>query len=246
MECPSVFLSECWSGYNPLAHNSRGTLVVPPDLNEKPYDSAPDVKGDLTKKECLIYNFEDHSLRLLLLGHHSFNRIAWLGKSQDYTRVLIVRDPFNMLASKLRWARGEKHAPSTNTLFTTRDLWKAYAKLYLRMVDIQSNTVCIDYNSWFSREDQRASYAKELGLGTHNKGINRVARYGPTRWGDSFDGLTYDGAAQEMQTLSRWKAFKSDELYLKLVRDRELIDLSRKIYSGCPQIDEACEYVSCV
>ena len=52
--------------------------------------------------------------------------------------------------------------------------------------------------------------------------------------GGSFDGMSYDGRACEMNVLERWKYFARDPLYRELLDDAELIDLSAHIFGAPP------------
>ena len=77
----------------------------------------------------------------------------------------------------------------------------------------------------------------KLGLTWNDKSLNKVARWGIVTWGDSFDGMEYDGKASQMKVLERWKNFKDDPFYLSLFNDRELVELSETIFGHLPETE---------
>lgn len=243
MEVPSIFINNCYSTANPLKFNSEMNQVIPPSKEEMPIERKEKIQNK-ENRSCLIYNFEDQRLSYIKYFQTKINRVAWLGKSQKYYKVIIIRDPFNLLASKLKWARGQENAPSLNNLFFVRNQWKQYAKFYLANYKKQEEIICIDYNSWFTNEAKRKEYANRLDLMSHEEGVKKVAQYGPTKWGDSFDGLKYENKAQEMKVLERWKIFQTDEFYLKLIKDEELIRLAKAIYSDFSLVNEAIDFAN--
>ena len=232
LDGPSIFANDCNFHGGPYRTGNRINIVTPPSTEECP---APEVKN---KVHCLIYNFEDKNIHSISLMHTRFNRIAWLGKSNKLIRILILRDPFNMIASKFHWSKGKKIAPNRENLMHSVYLWKQYAGIYLKNMDNYSDYLCIDYNSWFKFENVKKLYARRLELISYSKGVDLVARYGPAQWGDSFDGFEYDNQAQSMNVLTRWKHYISDSHYKNLINDQELIGLTKIIYKDFPEIEE--------
>ena len=157
--------------------------------------------------------------------------------------ICVLRDPFNLLASKLRWSHGKKYAPSINEVFEAKNQWLEYARLYLQQQN-DSRIIWVNFNSWFASERMREHYADRLNLDCSHRGLNIVAKYGPATWGDSFDELSFDEHAQQMKVFERWKNYRSNETFRTLVKDSELITLSKKIYDGFPDISEAINFAA--
>jgi hypothetical protein len=98
-------LNDCTPGENPLASCSRGNSLVYGWAGEHRYFAwDQEVAGRHAKKGTLIHNYEDCNFRDMLERVSSAQEDAWLGASQARQNVLILRDPFNLFASKLRWA----------------------------------------------------------------------------------------------------------------------------------------------
>jgi len=52
--------------------------------------------------------------------------------------------------------------------------------------------------------------------------------------GSSWDKRTFDGRAQQMKVLERWKCYKNDKRYLELCSDPVLISLSERYFDFNP------------
>ena len=101
----------------------------------------------------------------------------------------------------------------------------------------------INYNAWFLDQNYRRELSRKFNLEFNDRGINIVAKWGPTRWGDSFDGTKYDGKATQMQVLDRWRTYKDDPFYRNLLKDPEVWQLSQRIFGNIPGTEELSEKV---
>ncbi len=243
LSTPSVFLNTCSHIKNPLEKHQTATLFDPAIMNEVNLSEIQLLERGFCADKLLIYNFEEKKLLTIRLMHNVINRTAWLGPASRFDRILVIRDPYNLMASKLRWHRGCNVKPSIEALYGARDMWIRYAEAYLR--SLRSGAYLgIDYNTWFTSNESRETYAERLGLASSDKGLDRVARYGPTTWGDSFDGMSYDKNAQQMNTLRRWETYADDQLFRDLVMYDPLRKRAAAIYSGMPEIVEALDTFS--
>lgn len=251
------FLNNCRPNSNPLqTHESSESRVC--DL-----DIEAEARGQLSPKDWFIYNFEDCSLGDLPGRLFEANRLRWIGPSGRRIRLVVHRDVFNLFASKLRWAYGRKCRPSFESITRLVNIWKDYARLFLVVGEqsvtansesaggqhdcrarlhgderssksTQVDTLLVRYNDWVRDSGYRRQLAQRLGLEFTDAGFNEVAKWGPVTWGDSFDGLDYEGRAQEMKVLERWKNFVDDGFYRRLFRDGELIELSNMVFGEVP------------
>jgi hypothetical protein len=199
-------------------------------------DWDQEVSGRHAKKGTLIYNYEDCDFRELESRTADAQEDEWLGKGPRED-LLIVRDPFNLIASRLRWARGKKWTPSLDQFPLFRELWKAYAREFLRETRYLKNPICVSYNHWFCSRKYRDELGGRLGFQNRDRGLEEVAKWGPTIWGDSFDELKLDGMAQRMKVLERWKDYVDDEFFRAQFTDPELLELSERIFGPLPGTD---------
>ena len=141
---------------------------------------------------------------------------------------MIIRDPFNWLASRLK----KNYLTVRNKNLTPINLWISYAKEYLGESQIlKNNKTCINYNQWFEDRDYRQQIAAQLGLEFSDRGINKVHGCGG---GSSFDGREFDKKATEMDVLNRWRLFAEDPRYRKLLDNEELLEYSERIFGHIP------------
>lgn len=191
-------------------------------------------RGIHAKKDMLIYNFENADPEKIINSNTPEQWRHYVGPSKEKYNVLILRDPFNLFASKLRWARGKKFTPKLDDAQQWVDLWIKYAREFVNESDLVPQKVCISYNKWFSDKAYRRELASKLKLPFTDDGRESVAKWGPTTWGDSFDGLRFEGHATKMKVTERWKKYKDDPFYVNLFRDSELISLSEVIFGKLP------------
>ena len=103
------------------------------------------------------------------------------------------------------------------------------------------NNMFVSYNDWVQSKEYRRDLANRLELPFTDEGRQKVARWGPTTWGDSFDGLKYDGKATDMKVMERWKKFKNDRMYISIFRDGEVTELCRKMFGHISSIEHALD-----
>lgn len=218
------FLNDCRPGVSPFASGRRDNSIV------DGIDVRLERQGCFTRKDYLVYNYENHELTDVFASAAVLARDAHVGRSRRRVTLLVLRDPFNNLASLVRWSQGRRFAPTADDVRRCAQLWKAHAREYVgRSRVIPGERLVVSFNEWFLSREYRRGLAAALGLAFTDRGLNDVARWGPSTWGDSFDGLGYDGRAQQMKVLERYRRYCEDERYLRLF-DAEMIALSERIY----------------
>jgi len=222
-----VFLNSCKPGENPYASCYRGDSAVQPagafDLDRE-RDQGP------SPKDFLLYNYEDRELSAVFSDAFAAEHDRWLGTSARRFDLLVLRDPWNNLASLLRWARGAVYPISLDSVAKAARLWKAYAREVLGETDLlRHQRTPVLFNLWVTDPGYRAELASRLGVPFTDAGRDEVAPWGPTTWGDSFDGFAYDGRAGEMPVLERWRWCAEDPFYRGLFDD-ETVELAERIF----------------
>jgi len=179
------------------------------------------------KKDALIVSFEDTNLRNINPEKvdEIIQRGDMKGRFEKFINIILLRDPFNLIASRIRggWDTEVAKAKAIN-------LWKIHAREFLGETSSLQNKLLIKYNHWFSNEEYRKSISEQIGFPFTDDGKN-ILGY----WGSSFDGKTYRNNANEMDVLERWKKYSTHEWFLNLCADPELIDLSKQIFEWCPK-----------
>lgn len=226
------------------------------------------------RKQLLIYSYEDRDelesenktfLDSVFQKDFEVNRKNYLGPSRHQLDVLIIRDPFNFLASRLKLlqVRGPLDGVSNPVLIMKN--WKILAKEALNVIRYpQPGKMVVTYNRWVTDISYRQCLSQRL-MGTFNDSSMRsISQFGG---GSSFknpDRLTismmlmrwkklfsierfanfghywrrFTAPNNEKKVFERWKHFSKDESFLDLVLDDEILELSEKLFGETPGIRE--------
>lgn len=229
-----LFLNDVKPGANPMRsfagreYEARGYW--------RRFDLGAEQDGRFTHKSWLIYNYEDEHPRRPFAADFEACRESWLGRSARRLCLLVLRDPCNFFASRLRWGRSPSAGWSKRPLQGESaraelvSLWKAHAREYLGDTQhLPAERVLVNYNRWASERAYRRELAARLGLRFSDRGRSHVPDYGP---GSSFDGRRFHWRAQRMQVLDRYRHFLDDPFYRAIFDDQELCALARRAFGS--------------
>jgi hypothetical protein len=186
----------------------------------------------------LVYNIEDRFISEGVkeceekIYDHSEERDG------DIINVLILRDPFNMFAS--RYARqtgrknlvtGEKQHESIAscswsplngwTSHKALECWKSHAKEILQPTIMN---LVINYNEWAVNEEYRKQLSEFFEVEFNDVAFNNMATVQGE--GSSFDGINKQ---ENSKALNRYKRYKYDKYFMSLF-DKEANDLAKEIF----------------
>lgn len=178
----------------------------------------------LEKKQCLFYSYEDMDISLLRNKPLLKDKETKLGKSGKEYDLLLIRDPFNLMASRYEKSKIDPKMEATPEILS---LWKIYAREYIGQTNYLKHKITINFNQWFTDIEYRKSLSKQLNLKFSDKGLNIISESGE---GSSFEGRAYDGKAQLMKMNDRWKFFEKDKKFISFFDDPELFKLSKLIF----------------
>jgi len=129
--------------------------------------------------------------------------------------IIVLRDPYNWLASSLKQNRDVTLDCGDGTIIDT------YGWLLEQAVGTKNyfpGVPClgVDYNRWFASADYRRDLADTLDLRKPftDAGINRVSHRGRA---SSFDGMRFQDCAQKMDVLNRWKHYQDDPEFWAMI-----------------------------
>jgi hypothetical protein len=187
--------------------------------------------GKFKHKNCFLYSYEDHSIAKITEPKYEKKHDLYVGKSNYRYDVLILRDPFNLMASRLK-----KGFLSVKTQgMSLVDMWIEYAKEFIGETSYLNNKkVVVNYNQWFADISYRQKIAANLDLEFSDVGLNYVSSYGG---GSSFEQQNLSGNAQEMDVTNRWKLFLDNNEFLTLIKNDELLYYSEKIFGTLPDTE---------
>jgi hypothetical protein len=152
------------------------------------------------------------------------------GRSSRRVAVMVLRDPYNWLASRILSRRVDAACPAII------ERWIRCAEALKRgrspIDDHVDHVVWVRYNYWFQDPAYRATLARRLGFEPSDIGLNTVS---PEGGGSSVDGLALDGNAQAMRVLHRWEEVAPFPAYRRLFKERpELARLSEELFGLRP------------
>lgn len=178
----------------------------------------------------LLVSLEDKWCKDAFLNYDFFK----FGKSRQKYNVLILRDPYNMFASRWVWKDefGILFREDLEHQKMIIEIWKEHARTYIQWQNGQEFLNCgkgiaINYNRWFRDKKYRNEIANQLGLRFTDAGKEDITNYGH---GSSFDGRDLHKQASNLKVLERWKGTIDDPKYRMLFEDVELRELARSIF----------------
>ena len=224
-EGDACFLNCAEGKCNPFATARALHHGLPYSSNHGEFDWERERAGDFAPKQWLIHSYEDAFLGYVCHRDFEEQHDSWVGASQWRYDVLILRDVFNLFASRYQAGLAVVSAR------TALRIWKQHAREFLGQSRyLKQARVLINYNRWVSERAYRQGVAAQLGLTFTDAGIHCVQGTGG---GSSFDGLHYDGRAGQMRVLERWRVYAEDRAFWRLF-DAEAIALARQIF-GVPE-----------
>src|SRR6185437_1850314 len=150
-------------------------------------------------KELLLISYEDVPIRKLSRQEILPQKQLWLGESGQCRRLLLVRDFYNWIASRVRLLENKGKLP--DDIFGKLDLqirlWIMYAREFVGETrHLQSvETVPVRFDRWSDDEPYRLEILERLGIAVLNNTRSIVPKSGG---GSSFDGTRFSGSAESM------------------------------------------------
>jgi hypothetical protein len=218
---PGLFLNDC--KLDDGGEGERGAALLGNRfsryVNLSEEDAGRDRAGDLVPKELLVFNFED-----LSVGEFAacLARVGGRGASGRVRHLIVVRDPFNWVASRLQTL--PTPALARSALLET---WKGHVRECLRRTEVLPDLVPVDFRRWVGEAGYRRKLARELGLPFDDTGFREVVLPGLS----SFD--SEGVAADNTVVLDRWRECAGDPGY-RAVFDPEVIELAEAFFGFNP------------
>ena len=178
-------------------------------------------RGELGRKHLLVHSYEDTFLTALSDARQPHDPARHVGRSGRRVDALVLRDPLNLFAS--RRASGVGYMEPQ----TAVRLWIQHAREFLgERHHLRPGRIAISYNRWVASAGYRRAIAERLGLRCDDGALRSVAS---CAGGSSFDGLDYDGRADQMAVLDRWRSYADDPGFRRLLSPL-VLELSARIF----------------
>ena len=221
-------LNDVAAGTNPYRYKANNLRRYHPEHHRMAEIYWQQAKGDFVQRDCLVYSYEDWSLKKITQPRFERNRTLYLGRCAHRYDVLILRDPFNLFASRLK----KGYVATKQKTVSMTQLWLEYAKEWVKEDQrLLGDRVLISYNRWFIDVDYRRNLADQLDIPFSDSGLNEVSTIGT---GSSFDGTALDGQARKMDVTNRWRAFADDSAFRQIFQDEAIWHYSQQIFGHLP------------
>lgn len=199
--------------YNQNKIDSGGMVEVE---SEKPFKAFFEKLKKIEKFDNIIYSFEETSLKSIYLKKFikHYNPIV----------LLILRDPYNCLASSFQHHNGQ------NTLAEMKEKKQkliSYLKQALGIENYLNYPIfTIDYGKWVQHDYYINSLLHKLNIPFYQQAENSVTQIQSFGGGSSFDGTETDYTSLQKQVFERWKIYQNNSDYLDLLNDELLSELA--------------------
>jgi hypothetical protein len=145
----------------------------------------------------------------------------YYGKTGKFRDVLILRDPFNLFASRMKSGK-----VATKPGIEQIELWLRHARFAVESAG-HDNFVLIKFDDWARSIEYRHALQKRFSLEPKEISTEKVSTFGG---GSSFDGTAMDGKASGMAVLDRWKSLRDDPAFAAVLDNAELRDYRERIF----------------
>ncbi|MFB2768936.1 hypothetical protein ACE1AT_06520 [Pelatocladus sp. BLCC-F211] len=192
-------------------------------------------------KHCLMISVQDFNITNLKdKRDFIWERQKTIGETFNLYNILFLRDPFNMLASRL-YKPGL--VPKLIDNAEILDTWEIYAEEYLGITNFIESKISVNYNLWFSSIEYRKQLSAQFKLIFTDAGLNIVPKSSGGN-GSSFDKNLYDGKGNQMKVLERWKLCQEDKRFHEGFRERhKLANLYRQIFPLDSEIESFMQMI---
>jgi hypothetical protein len=170
-------------------------------------NATPDVLNQIPSDRNVVISFEEMPVELLA--------------DIEHTCVLLLRDPFNLWASRIKHYAALSSKKQFISPMVTK-LWLNHAKAFVK----PEGFIPVNHQSFFTDEAYRRTLSESIDGTFSDESLSFVDDNGQ---GSSFDGLEFDGIAQDMPIFDRWMQYSHLDCFRELFT-KEVCGLSTRIF----------------
>lgn len=213
-----------------ILHHYPGFSVHYNDINnsETPLDVYYIIYRWKLGLPAIACTYEDMQINDFLSRKNIFK------KTFNHFNILIIRDPFNLFASRYAWKTEEGHKFRTSIDYRIKviALWKDHAKSFLGWSNNSTNCITINYNRWCLDLDYQKKKLKSLKIPA--KKINQLYQIPNFGYGSSFTGIK--PIRNKKQFTQRFLSLKENPNFMDIFHDKEIFELSKPIFGDLNDI----------
>lgn len=150
--------------------------------------------------------------------------------------VAVVRDPFNLIASRLKWHRSVlSQFESLSESEIGERLVEAFrAQVALADLTTNGDVRLVKYDHWAYAEGGAEEAARAIGVEKPLVRLDQISEFGP---GSSFDAM--GGDASKIRTTERWRNFADDATFLGAVIRPEVLEWTERFFPSSSGLEWA-------
>lgn len=154
-------------------------------------------------------------------------------KTMNVNRIIIVRDPFNWLASVMNHKQ-------LNVKFTIHNLYCCLASLKQILATDRNDILIVSYNKFVIDREYRLKLLEKINipLNLADSDANLLSFVPNFAGGSSFSEKQISGSDLQTKVVSRYKEMLDNEQYMNLLQDQELISISNNFFGDLPYFKE--------
>lgn len=177
-------------------------------------------------RDLLLVSHEDSFLGHAFSPWYEAHHDALVGPSRERRDIVLLRDPFNLFASRIYGGVGD-----VSSRIALR-IWRQHARTGVNRPrrPLPRPPLVVSYNRWCGDRAYRERVAAAIGIPFTDAGRGRVPG---TFGGSSFDGTGYDGKADQMRIYERWRHLADEDGYRALF-DPATIELALERFGDGP------------
>lgn len=183
-----------------------------------------------TEYRLVLISFEDRPLPLLASRWtypHNVTTTPWtVSRRID---LLLLRDPFNLFASRRRSNTVETGSSHYLSGLSMPQLYLSYLREAEGETNfLQHDRIVVSYNRWIDSQAYRKELAQRIGFKFTDAGIGEVSQHGG---GSSFEGTSACGQGHMMKTTERWRYFQNERDFRRMFRNSEMLDRAMRLFN---------------
>lgn len=200
------------------------------------------------QKRLLVFSYEDRLdaerpdmdfIDSVFSPEFREHRTRYVGTSRTALDVLVIRDPFNCIASRLKLLESRGPMGGATDMERVVANWKRLAARAIAfMANPDPGTVVARFNQWVADQRYREELSRLLGGRYTDSSMRRMSRFGG---GSSFDApapafaaLSRTQTPLATRTAARWTLYRHAEVFRGLMRDPTLLELSERLFGELP------------
>lgn len=181
---------------------------------------------------------------LYIISHEYMNLFDVIPVDPDIAKcygnvmnILLLRDPFNWVASRLKFQIDKKAYFRDKPINTAASFFKMYAYEFINQTNYLDNKIVINYNKWNLNVDYRSDLTTEyFQIPFTDKNYNVMSKEGG---GSSFDSKDIDPVIFHDHVMNRWQSMIDNDDYRNVFAgQQEVFDLSARIFGVTPGTDQ--------